>query len=121
MASLLEQLGGTDALAVVVAGLVARLRADPRLASKLDGLACARHETHMVDYFAALLDNDRGPQGAPDTSVIRSLFRTGEVKYDDFLRYLADTLSAAGVGDLLSHQVVRQIACGRWGLVWILF
>ena len=97
MSSLLERLGGRDGLTVVVAGLVARLEADPRLAGRL-----VRCEAELVDAFAALLGGGRAPPGA---------LRWSWSEQAAVLACLIDTLSAAGVGCSLRQEVVCQIAC----------
>lgn len=115
MASLLERLGGQDGVAVVIAGLVSRIRADARLTSRCARVARLRHEKHLSEYFAAVLDEPprlpcapRPPRGPPpDPAAI-----------EIFFGHLAATLAAAGVSSALSHEVVQAMARVRDDLTW---
>ena len=115
MASLLERLGGRDGLAVVIAGLVARIRTDARLLSRCAGVARLRHERHLTEYFVDLLD----PVPQPAVTV-RAPRRppADAAAVEIFLGHLADTLTAAGVSTRLGEEVVGAVARVREDLTW---
>ena len=115
MASLLERLGGRDGVAVVIAGLVGRIRADPRLIGRCAGVARLRHEQHLAEYVGAILEGVprqafafRAPRGRPPDAAAIELF----------LDHLADTLVAAGVSSRLSDDVVRAVTRACDDLTW---
>jgi hypothetical protein len=117
MASLLDRLGGSDGLAVVIGGLVARLYADARFTKRLDGIARMRHQADMVDCFAVLLDGDHALPVERQLAMVLLGLQLDGVEVEAFLGYLAETLAAAGVGGALNREVVAQIAVVRRSLV----
>jgi len=114
--SLLEQLGGRDAVQVVAAGLTERLVRDPALGGYFVGVERAPLERALAYYLSELLA-DRLDPGRRDLRAIHAGLELGDADYDRFLDCLGATLQAAGVSRRLAARVRERLEDLRPSLV----
>src|SRR5262249_10491463 len=117
MPSLLRQLGGRDALEIVVAGLYERFLTDQRLSRFFDDRSRARLELKLVEYLCALLGDSPGGWRGRDMAAAHHGLGIQDVDFDAFLTILSSTLQAAGVGTDLARAVRRRIESLRAAVV----
>jgi truncated hemoglobin YjbI len=106
--SLLERLGGRDAIEVLVVGLWERIAQDPRLSTFFVDVSRPEYEQLLADYLYLLL-GDR-----------RALWRGPELRGEDFDLFagcVASTLEAAGVSRPLIDETAARLETMRGEVV----
>jgi hemoglobin len=112
--TLLEELGGRDALELVVAGFHERVLGDPRLVPFFRGVSRARLVGRQHEYFAAVLG---APSSDETEGALGAMLRPAHAplgidddQFDATLGHLIETLHAAGVARPLVRRVVDRVA-----------
>lgn len=109
MSSIYEQIGGQEALIVVVDDFYKRVLADEQLAPFFTGTNMSRLKGKQVEFFAAALG---GPQEYSGLSM-KDAHRgrgIGQVHFNLVATYLTEALSAAGVPDDTVATIIGAIA-----------
>lgn len=103
--SIYEQVGGQDALVVVVDDLYRRILADGELAEFFSGANMPRLKGKQVEFFAAAL-------GGPDEYSGQSMRQAhrgrsiGQQHFNLVAGHLTDALLAAGVPEEITEQII---------------
>jgi hemoglobin len=109
MASIYSNIGGHDALTMVVDDFYRRVLADPQLAPFFSGTNLPRLKGMQVEFFAAAL-------GGPDEysgQTMRDIHRgrgIEQVHFDLVAKYLAESLADAGVPEQTAGMIINTIA-----------
>ncbi|MGH3622188.1 MAG: group I truncated hemoglobin [Sciscionella sp.] len=109
MTSIYEQIGGQDALVVVVDDLYRRILADPNLAGFFTGTNLARLKGKQVEFFADALG---GPEEYSGQSM-RQVHRGRGIAQQHFnlvAGHLTDALLAGGVPEPVTEQIIGVVA-----------
>jgi hemoglobin len=109
MTSIYEQIGGAEALELVVADFYQRVLADAELAGFFAGANMSRLKGRQVEFFAAALG---GPEPYTGASM-RDIHRGRGITMRHFnlvAGYLSESLAAAGVPARLVQQIIAAIA-----------
>jgi hemoglobin len=109
MPTIFDQIGGYDALEVVVADFYARVLSDDELGGFFTGTNMGRLKGKQVEFFAAALGGPEPYAGAP----MRQVHQGRGITMHHFTlvaNHLAASLSAAGVPDPIVEQIIGAIA-----------
>ncbi|HET6499161.1 MAG TPA: group 1 truncated hemoglobin [Amycolatopsis sp.] len=109
MTSIYDQIGGQEALIVVVDDFYQRVLADPELAGFFTGTTMSRLKGKQVEFFAAALG---GPQEYSGQSM-KDAHRgrgIGQQHFDLVAKYLIEALLAAGVPQETVEKIIGAIA-----------
>jgi hemoglobin len=109
MPTIFDQIGGYEALEVVVADFYDRVLADSDLAGFFTGTNMARLKGKQVEFFAAALGGPEPYSGAP----MRQVHQGRGITMHHFTlvaNHLAASLSAAGVPADTVDQILAAIA-----------
>jgi hemoglobin len=109
MSTIYSQIGGYEALEVVVADFYERVLADDELAHFFTGTNMARLKGKQVEFFAAALGGPDPYTGAP----MRQVHQGRGITMHHFslvATHLAASLSAAGVPEPTVEQILGAIA-----------
>ncbi len=117
MRSLLDELGGRDAMEVVVVGLCERVVTDRHLAPYFRDVARPRYEARLVDYLCALLADRPAAWQGRHLGAVHAELSIGDAEFDRFVALLEATLAAAGVSAPLVARVHRRIDAVRAEIV----
>ncbi len=112
MANIYDQIGGHEALEVVVADFYDRVLADVELAGFFTGTNMARLNGKQVEFFAAALGGPEPYTGAPMRQVHQGRGITTH-HFTVVAAHLADSLAAAGVRDGITEQILAAISSLR--------
>jgi hemoglobin len=115
--SLLDEIGGRDAVEVVVAGFYERVLADERLKPFFRGVSMARLQAMQVDVFCAVLAGRPQDYRGRDVRTAHAGLRIADADFDAVATHLVATLHAAGVADALIERVVGLVAPLRGEIV----
>jgi hemoglobin len=109
MTTLLEQLGGRDAVEAVVALFYEKVLADPTLAPFFRQMSMSKLQQHQVEFFATVL-------GGPNTYKGRDMARAHaglgitDAHFDAVAGHLVASLRELGVPQAGIDQVVALVA-----------
>lgn len=109
MATIYEQIGGGEALEVVVEDFYGRVLADAELAGFFTGTNMTRLKGKQVEFFAAALGGPEPYTGAP----MRQVHQGRGITMHHFAlvaAHLTDSLAAAGVQAEIVDQIIAAIA-----------
>jgi hemoglobin len=109
MSSIYSQIGGHEALEVVVDDFYDRVLADDELAGFFSGTNMARLKGRQVEFFAAALGGPEPYTGAPMRQVHQGRGTTMH-HFRLVAAHLADSLAAAGVPAEVGEQILAAIA-----------
>lgn len=109
MTSIYDQIGGHEALEVVVADFYTRVLADPQLAGFFAGTNMSRLQGKQVEFFAAALGGPQPYTGAPMRQVHQGRGITMH-HFELVAGHLATSLTAAGVPQPVTEQILAAIA-----------
>ncbi len=109
MTTIYHQLGGHEALEVVVADFYDRVLADDQLAGFFTGTNMARLKGKQVEFFAAALGGPEPYTGAPMRQVHQDRGITMR-HFNLVAGHLAASLGAAGVPQDTAAQILAAIA-----------
>lgn len=109
MTSIYEQIGGAEALEVVVEDFYRRVLADDELAGFFTGANMSRLKGRQVEFFAAALGGPDEYTGAPMRQVHQGRGITMH-HFDLVAGHLGDALSGAGVPGATTAQIIAAIA-----------
>ncbi len=104
-----DQIGGQEALEVVVADFYDRVLADSQLAGFFSGTNMSRLKGKQVEFFAAALGGPQPYTGAPMRQVHQGRGITMH-HFNLVAGHLAASLCAAGVADETTEQILAAIA-----------
>ncbi|MEV3961987.1 group 1 truncated hemoglobin [Nocardia sp. NPDC050193] len=104
-----EQIGGHEALEVVVADFYTRVLADAELAGFFSGTNMSRLRGKQVEFFAAALGGPEPYSGAPMKQVHQGRGITMH-HFGLVAGHLTDALTAAGVGEETVAQIIAAIS-----------
>lgn len=109
MTSIYEQIGGAEALEVVVDDFYRRVLADPELVGFFAGSNMSRLKGMQVQFFAAALGGPDAYTGASMRDIHRG--RGIAMRHFDLVAgYLSDSLTAAGVPDSIVGLIIGAVA-----------
>ena len=109
MASIYDQIGGVEALEIVVEDFYRRVLADDELAGFFTGTNMARLKGKQVEFFAAALGGPLEYTGAP----MRQVHQGRGITLHHFnlvAGHLADSLRDAGVPEPTVGEIIAAIA-----------
>ncbi|ABK70858.1 group I truncated hemoglobin [Mycolicibacterium smegmatis] len=109
MTSIYEQIGGAEALEVVVEDFYRRVLADDELAGFFTGTNMSRLKGRQVEFFATALGGPDEYTGAPMRQVHQGRGITMH-HFDLVAGHLGDALSAAGMPGATTSQIIAAIA-----------
>ena len=109
MTSIYNQIGGHEALEVVVADFYDRVLADDELAGFFTGTNMSRLAGKQVEFFAAALGGPEAYTGAPMRQVHQGRGITMH-HFNLVAGHLAASLGAAGVPQETADQILAAIA-----------
>jgi hemoglobin len=109
MSNIYHQIGGHEALEVVVADFYDRVLADDELAGFFSGTNMSRLKGKQVEFFAAALGGPDPYTGAPMRQVHQGRGITTH-HFGLVAGHLADSLGAAGVPAHITQQILAAIA-----------
>jgi hemoglobin len=107
--SLLDELGGRDAIEIVVAGLYERVLRDPHLARFFRDVARPRLQRRLVEYLCAHLADRPAAWRGRDLRAAHAGLAIDGPMFDAFLALVAETLTCAGVADSLVSAVLARL------------
>ncbi len=107
--TLLQELGGRDAVEAVVARFYEKVLADARLAPFFRGVSMSRLHQHNVDFFTAVLGGADIYRGRNMTAAHAGLDIT-DAHFDAVAGHLVDTLTELGVPADKRAQVIGLVA-----------
>lgn len=109
MSNIYSQIGGHEALEVVVADFYDRVLADDELAGFFSGTNMSRLKGKQVEFFAAALGGPEPYTGAPMRQVHQGRGITAH-HFGLVAGHLSDSLGAAGVPSDITEQIIAAIA-----------
>jgi hemoglobin len=109
MSNIYSQIGGHEALEVVVADFYDRVLADDELAGFFSGTNMSRLKGKQVEFFAAALGGPEPYTGAPMRQIHQGRGITAH-HFGLVAGHLADSLGAAGVPADITEQILAAIA-----------
>jgi len=109
VASIYEQIGGQQALIVVVDDFYRRVLADAQLAPFFAGANMSRLKGRQVEFFAAALGGPSEYSGQPMKIAHRGM-GIDQVHFDLVAKYLREALVAAGVPDDTVDAIIEIVA-----------
>jgi hemoglobin len=109
MSTLLEQLGGRDAVEAVVAGFYEKVLADATLAPFFRQISMSRQHQHQVDFFVTVLGGANVYKGRDMVKAHAGMGIT-DAHFDSVAGHLVATLKELGVPDAGVQQVVALVA-----------
>lgn len=109
MSTIYSQIGGHEALEVVVDDFYTRVLADPELAGFFTGTNMSRLKGKQVEFFAAALGGPEPYTGAPMRQVHQGRGITMH-HFNLVAGHLTASLTAAGVPDDIVEQIIAAIA-----------
>ncbi|WP_063060709.1 group I truncated hemoglobin [Nocardia sienata] len=104
-----EQIGGHEALEVVVADFYTRVLADEELAGFFSGTNMSRLRGKQVEFFAAALGGPEPYAGAPMKQVHQGRGITMH-HFNLVAGHLTDSLTAAGVDEETVARIIAAVA-----------
>lgn len=116
MTTLLEQLGGREAVEMVVAGFYEKVLADPLLKGYFRGVQMSRLYKNQADFFCAALGDPEAYHGR-DMRSVHAGMGIGDEEFDAVARHLSATLTEAGVAQEQVNEVISLIAPLRRDIV----
>ncbi|KAA9162123.1 group 1 truncated hemoglobin [Amycolatopsis acidicola] len=109
MASIYEQIGGQEALIVVVDDFYVRVLADPELAGFFKGTSMSRLKGMQVEFFTQALGGPANYSGRSMKEVHRG--RGIEQHHFDLVaKHLTEALQAAGVPQEIVDRIIGAVA-----------
>jgi hemoglobin len=109
MQTLLQQLGGRDAVELVVAAFYERVLADPLLRGYFRGVQMSRLYKNQADFFCAALGQPDAYQGR-DMRTLHAGMNIGDEEFDAVAVHLQDALAECGVDRPKIDTVLSLIA-----------
>jgi hemoglobin len=109
MQTLLQQLGGRDAVELVVAAFYERVLADPLLKHYFRGVQMSRLYKNQADFFCAALGQPDAYKGR-DMRSVHAGMDIGDAEFDAVAVHLQDALAECGVDKPKIDTVVSLIA-----------
>lgn len=110
MATLLEQLGGREAIELVVAGFYERVLSDSLLKPYFRGVQMSRLYKNQADYFCMALGDDPSVYRGRDMRSLHAGMNIGDAEFDAVANHLAATLAEVEVPPALIEAVLGRIA-----------
>lgn len=109
MTTIYDQIGGHEALEVVVDDFYRRVLDDPELAGFFTGTNMSRLKGRQVEFFAAALGGPEPYTGAPMRQVHQGRGITMH-HFNLVAGHLSDSLTAAGVPGEIVEQILAAVA-----------
>jgi hemoglobin len=109
MSSIYEQVGGQEAITVVVDDFYERVLADPELAGFFTGTNMSRLKGKQVEFFCAALGGPAAYTGQSMKDAHRGR-AIGQEHFDLVVKHLVASLSEAGVPDATVETIVGALA-----------
>lgn len=116
MQTLLQQLGGREAVEMVVAAFYERVLADPLLKPYFRGVQMSRLYKNQADFFCAALGQPDAYKGR-DMRSLHAGMNIGDEEFDAVAVHLQDALAECGVDRPKIDTVVSLIAPLRGDIV----
>jgi truncated hemoglobin YjbI len=111
--SLLEQLGGRDAVEVLVVGVWERIGVVPRLAGFFVDVSRPQYEQRLADYLCLLLGDRLPAWRGRDLRGVHADLAIRDDDFNAFLDCVTATLDAAGVSRPLMRRVRDRLETVR--------
>ncbi len=109
MMTLLQELGGRDAVEAVVATFYEKVLADPRLAPFFRNVSMSRMHAHQVDFFCAVLGGADLYRGRNMVAAHAGMDIT-DAHFDAVAGHLVATLEQLGVPEAARAKVIALVA-----------
>jgi hemoglobin len=109
MATLLQELGGPEAVELVVAAFYEKVMADPLLKGYFRGVQMSKLYKNQADFFCAALGQPDAYRGR-DMRTVHAGMNIGDAEFDAVAVHLSNALSECGVGKAHVDQVIGLIA-----------
>ena len=116
--TLLDELGGRDAIEAVVASFYERVLADPSLMHFFKNVSMSRLYQHQIDFFCAALGGSELYKGRNMVAAHAGMQIT-DAHFDAVAGHLIDTLKSMGVGQGHIDKVVGAVAPLRSQIVTV--
>lgn len=116
MSTLLSELGGREAIEIVVAAFYERVLADPLLKGYFRGVQMSRLFKNQADFFCAALGDPDAYRGRDMRSVHKGM-NIGDEEFDAVAQHLSAALDDCGVDQSHIDTVVSLIAPLRGDIV----
>lgn len=116
MATLLSELGGRDAVEMVVAAFYERVLGDPLLKGYFKGVQMSRLYKNQTDFFCAALGDPDAYHGR-DMRSLHAGMNIGDEEFDAVAQHLSAALHDCGVDDDHTDTVLSLIAPLRRDIV----
>lgn len=116
MTTLLERLGGREAVEMVVAGFYEKVLSDPLLKGYFRGVQMSRLYKNQADFFCAAFGDTQAYRGR-DMRSLHAGMDIGDAEFDAVAAHLSATLAEAGVGESEVDEVISLIAPLRRDIV----
>jgi hemoglobin len=107
--TLLNQLGGREAVEMVVAAFYERVLADPLLKHYFRGVQMSRLYAHQADFFCAVLGNQDCYRGR-DMRTIHAGMNISDAEFDAVAMHLSTALAECGAGQAQIDAVIGLVA-----------
>jgi hemoglobin len=114
--TLLEELGGREAVTAVVAAFYDRVLADERLRPYFRGTQMSRLQAHQIDFFCAALGGEPCYRGR-DMKTAHAGLNISNADFDAVAGHLAAVLEGAGAPADAVRRVIDAIAPLRGDVV----
>ena len=109
METLLQEIGGRDAVEVVVAAFYERVMADPLLVGYFRGVQMSRLYKNQTDFFCAALGDPEAYRGR-DMRSVHAGMNIGDEEFDAVAVHLSNALADCGVGQPHIDTIIGLIA-----------
>ena len=116
MSTLLQELGGREAVELVVASFYEKVMADPLLKGYFRGVQMSRLYKNQADFFCAALGQPEAYRGR-DMRSVHAGMNIGDAEFDAVAVHLTNALTECGVGKGHVDQVIGLIAPLRGDVV----
>ena len=116
MSTLLQELGGREAVELVVASFYEKVMADPLLEGFFRGVQMSRLYKNQADFFCAALGQPDAYRGR-DMRSLHAGMNIGDAEFDAVAVHLTNALTECGVGKGHVDQVIGLIAPLRGDVV----
>jgi hemoglobin len=116
METLLQQLGGREAVEMVVAAFYDRVMVDPLLKDYFRGVQMSRLYKNQADFFCAALGQPDAYRGR-DMRTLHAGMNIGDAEFDAVAVHLSNALADCGVGKPEIDTVIGLIAPLRGDIV----
>lgn len=116
--TMLDELGGRDAVEMVVAAFYDRVLADDRLKPHFRGVQMSRLQSHQVDFFCSVLGGGDVYRGR-DMRRAHAHLQISDADFDVTAGHLVAALKACGVGQGHIDRILALVAPLREDIVTV--